>query len=51
MSMTYLLDEGGPIKFANVVSLLRGVMIAPVLLLLLSLFISHSVSPHTTTSH
>lgn len=35
MSMTYLLDEGGPVKVANVVSLLRGALIAPIVMLLL----------------
>ena len=35
MSVTYLLDEGGPVKTANVVSLLRGALIVPIALLLM----------------
>lgn len=34
MSMTYLFDEGGPVKAANVISLLRAALIAPIVLLL-----------------
>lgn len=35
MTVTYLLNEGGRIKTANVVSLLRGVLIVPITILLL----------------
>lgn len=35
MSVTYLLDEGGAFKTANLVSLLRGVLIPPIIVLLL----------------
>lgn len=35
MSVAYLLHEGGPVKAANVVSLLRGLLILPIALLLL----------------
>ena len=34
MSVTYILTEGGSVKTANLVSLLRGLLIAPILLLL-----------------
>lgn len=34
MSVAYLLDEGGTIKSANLVSLLRGALIAPIVTLL-----------------
>ena len=36
MSLTYVLDEGGPVKTANLVSLLRGVLIVPIVGLLIS---------------
>jgi phosphatidylglycerophosphate synthase len=36
MTLTYLLDEGGPVKVANLVSLLRGALILPIVLLLVS---------------
>jgi len=35
MRLTYVLDEGGAFKAANLVSLVRGVLILPILLLLL----------------
>lgn len=35
MSVTYLLDEGGAFKTANLVSLLRGVLIPPIVVLLM----------------
>ena len=35
MSVTYLLDEGGGFKTANLVSLLRGVLIPPIVVLLM----------------
>ncbi|MBC7479221.1 MAG: CDP-alcohol phosphatidyltransferase family protein, partial [Pseudorhodobacter sp.] len=34
MSVTFLLDEGGPVKAANLVSLLRGLLIVPIVLFL-----------------
>ena len=34
MSFSYLLDEGGPVKVANLVSLLRGILIVPIMVLL-----------------
>ena len=36
MSLTYVLYEGGPVKTANLVSLLRGVLIVPIVGLLIS---------------
>jgi phosphatidylglycerophosphate synthase len=35
MNVTYLLDEGGAFKTANLVSLLRGVLIPPIIVLLM----------------